>query len=113
MITFTFILICYGACNNMIYGSIFGGFRDFMAKFGTGGYSLHKLFTCWMCLGTWMGFVISALMAHMGYANLTPMGSLGLDNLYLMTFLNGLVATGGVWLLNTVQDALEEGFYRK
>ena len=48
MITLLFILICYGACNNMIYGSIFEGFRKWLAKFGTGGYSLHKLFTCWI-----------------------------------------------------------------
>ena len=49
METLIFILVCYGACNNMIYGSIFEGFRKFLSNFGTSGYSLHKLFTCFMC----------------------------------------------------------------
>jgi len=107
MITLTFILICYGACNNIIYGSIFEGFRLFLTRFGTGGYSIHKLFTCFMCLGTWMGFFVSVLLIKFGYGNLTPMGSLGVNNIYLMIFLNGLVSTAGVWLINSLQDALE------
>ena len=92
MNTLIFILLTYGACNNMIYGSIFEGWRNFLSKFGTGGYSLHKLFTCFMCLGTWMGFAISAIMISMGYGSLTPVGSLGVENIYLMTFLNGLLS---------------------
>lgn len=110
MITLLFVLICYGACNNMIYGSVFEGFRNFLSKFGTGGYSIHKLFTCFMCLGTWMGFGLSYILTYFGYNKLTPMGSIGLDNLYLMTFLNGLVAAGGVWLIHTIQEALERAF---
>jgi hypothetical protein len=113
MITLIFILICYGACNNMIYGSVFQGFRNFMAKFGTGGYSLHKLFTCFMCLGTWMGFALAALLAHFNYLHLTPMGSLGITHVGLAIFLNGLVSAAGVWLMSTVQDAFEEGFHKK
>jgi hypothetical protein len=76
-----FILICYGACNNMIYGSIFQGFRNLLAKLGTGGYSIHKLFSCFMCLGTWMGFVFTAILTYFGFADLTPMGHYGLTNL--------------------------------
>jgi len=107
MITLIFILICYGACNNMIYGSLFEGWRNLLAKFGTGGYSIHKLFTCFLCLGTWMGFAISAIMTYFGYAKLTPMGSYGIDNLYLMIFLNGLLSTAGVWLFHNFEEALE------
>jgi PPE-repeat protein len=110
MITLIFILICYGACNNIIYGSVFEGFRDFLAKFGTGGYSIHKLFTCFMCLGTWMGFAISAIMAYLGYIKLTPMGSIGMDNIPLIIFLNGLLSAGGVWLSHSLQEALERAF---
>ena len=112
MVTLIFILVCYGACNNIIYGSVFEGFRNFLASFGTGGYSLHKLFTCFMCLGTWMGFAISLIMEHFGYGRLTPMGSLGVENIYLMTFLNGLLSAGGVWFVNTIQDAFERGFHQ-
>lgn len=102
-----FILLCYGATNNIIYGSIFEGFRNFLAKFGTGGYSLHKLFTCFMCLGTWVGFAITIILNYFGFAQLTPMGSIGIHHLGLMVFINGLLSGGGVWLTHTLQEALE------
>lgn len=108
MNTVIFLLICYGACNNLIYGSLFEGFRQYLTKFGTGGYSLHKLFTCFMCLGTWMGFAISAIFYYFGYASLTPIGFIGVTNVYLLIFLNGLVSTGGVWLIHTFQEYLEK-----
>ena len=110
MTTLIFILICYGACNNMIYGSLFEGWRKFLSKFGTGGYSLYKLFTCFLCLGTWMGFAITLIMSYFGYGKFTPMGSLGIENIYLMTFLNGLISTAGVWITHTLQEALERAF---
>jgi hypothetical protein len=110
MITLIFILICYGACNNMIYGSLFEGFRKLLSKFGTGGYSLHKLFTCFMCLGTWMGFAISYILIHLGYPQLTPSGSIGITEPFLVIFLNGLLASGGVWLTHTLQESLERAF---
>lgn len=107
MTTLIFILICYGATNNMIFGSLFEGWRSFLSKFGTGGYSLYKLFTCFMCLGTWMGFAISVIFNHFGYLNLTPSGSLGITNTVLAIFMNGLISTAGVWLIHTAQEALE------
>ncbi len=113
MITLIFILICYGACNNMIYGSVFEGFRNLLSKMGTGGYSLHKLFTCFMCLGTWMGFAVSAIMIYFGYGELTPIGSLGVKNMYLIVFFNGLLSAAGVWLTHTVQEAFERAFNKE
>lgn len=110
MITLLFILVCYGACNNIIYGSIFQGFRNFLKTFGTGGYSLHKLFTCFMCLGTWVGFFLTYLLNYFGYLNLTPFGSIGLNHYYLVIFLNGLASSGGVWLIHTIQEMLERAF---
>ena len=89
---------------------MFEGYRNFLAKFGTGGYSLYKLFTCFMCLGTWMGFAVSLILTHFGYSEITPLGSLGVTNLYLITFLNGLVSAGGVWLIHTLQETLERAF---
>jgi hypothetical protein len=107
METIIFILISYGACNNMIYGSVFEGWRNTLSKLGTSGYSLHKLFTCFMCLGTWMGFAISAIMLQFGYGHLTPVGSIGVEDPYLIVFLNGLLSAAGVWLIHTVQEAFE------
>ena len=101
----TFIIISYGACNNLIFGSVFEGFRNFLSKFGTSGYSIHKLFTCMMCLGTWMGFALSTILilTH----NSTPITT---NNIFLTIFLHGLVSTGGVWLIHTAQEAFERAF---
>ena len=108
-----FLLVSYGACNNLIFGSIFEGFRNLLSKFGTGGYSLHKLFTCFMCLGTWMGFAVSGIMLYFGYGKLTPMGSLGVTNPYLIVFFNGLISAAGVWLTHTLQEAFERAFVKQ
>ena len=105
MNTIAFILICYGASNNLIYGSIFEGFRNFLAKFGTGGYSIYKLFTCFMCLSTWIGFVITTLLILT--KNTTP---LAINNIYLSVFLHGLLSTAGVWVTHTLQEACERAF---
>jgi len=97
-----FILICYGATNNLIFGSVFEGFRNFLAKFGTGGYSLHKLFTCFMCLGTWMGFVITTILLLAG----GPVPLL-IHNPILCVFLNGLFSAGGVWVIHNFEEMVE------
>jgi hypothetical protein len=46
-------------------------------------------------------------MAYLGYIKLTPMGSIGMDNIPLIIFLNGLLSAGGVWLSHSLQEALE------
>ena len=107
MITLIFILVCYGACNNMIYGSVFEAWRNTLSKLGTGGYSLYKLFTCFMCLGTWMGFAVSFIMLKFGYEFLTPLGSIGVQNPYLIVFLNGLLSAAGVWITHQLVEAFE------
>jgi hypothetical protein len=70
MNTIIFILICYGACNNIIYGSLFEGFQKSLSKLGLVVivYIKHTFF---MCL--YMdGFMVSGLL-YFFYANLTPM----------------------------------------
>jgi hypothetical protein len=57
-----------------------------------------------------MGFTLSLIMSSFGYGELTPVGSLGITNLFLMTFLNGLLSTGGVWLIHTFQEMCERAF---
>ena len=113
MITLIFILTCYGFCNNIIYGSVFEGFRNFLKKFGTGGYSLYKLFTCFMCLGTWAGFILSYFLIRFGFEKLTPWGNYGLTDNNLTIFLNGLLSGGCVWLIHTIQEAFERAFVQK
>jgi hypothetical protein len=35
---------------------------------------------------------------------------MGIEDIYLMTFLNGLLSAGGVWLTHTMQEFFERAF---
>jgi hypothetical protein len=35
---------------------------------------------------------------------------MGIENIYLLTFLNGLLSAGGVWLTHTMQEFFERAF---
>jgi len=48
------------------------------------------------------------LLYNYGYFHLTPMGEMGITNLFLGSFLNGVLASGGVWLTHTLQESLED-----
>lgn len=107
MILLIFILVCYGISNILVYGSIFEGWRKFLAKMGTGDYSLYKLFTCMMCLPTWIGFLVSFVMMYTG--GTTPVAKyLSLDDPLLIMFLDGVLASGGVYAFNVLVEKLEQ-----
>lgn len=100
-----FILVSYGISNILVYGSIFEGFRNFLSKLGTGNTSLYKLFTCMMCLPTWVGFGLSYLLQLQDVG--TPMTVYGIDNLYLSIFLDGVLASGAVYAFNVLVEYFE------
>lgn len=100
-----FVLVAYGISNILVYGSIFEWWRELLAKFGTGGSSLYKLFTCMLCLPTWVGFVLSYVLQMQGIN--TPMTSYGLDNGYLAIFLDGVLASGAVYAFNVLVEHFE------
>lgn len=103
---FFFILICYGISNILIYGSIFEWLRVLMYKIsGDGNYSLYKLFTCMMCLPTWVGFGLSFLLQMNGVE--TPSMIYGDGNIYLTMFFDGVLASGGVYAFNTLVEYFE------
>ena len=92
--------------DSLIWGSNLEWWRNFLARFGTGGYSLYKLFTCFMCLPTWLGPFISYITITCGDGLLSPTFSY-LDNIWMSLILDGFIASGIVWFINTVQDWLE------
>lgn len=99
------ILAVYGICNIVIWGSIFEGFRNYMVKIDPKG--LGKLFTCMICLPTWVGFLVS-LGAHLTeLPQFSPFASQGLDIPLLTIFLDGVLLSGTTWLINTVQEYFE------
>lgn len=102
---FIFILLAYGISNILIYGSIFEGLRESLKKLGTGDKSLYKLFTCMICLPTWIGFIISTIF-HL-YEVATPVSGLGINSPALAIFLDGCLASGGAYVLNVLVEHFE------
>lgn len=101
-----FILASYGISNILVYGSVFEWLRNLIGKMGTGPVSLHKLFTCMMCMPTWVGFILSFVLQSNGVE--TPFVSYGLDNLWLVIFFDGVLASGSVYTLNVIVEYFED-----
>ncbi len=104
---FIYSFIVYGICNIFIWGSNFKWWRTFLSNFGEGDYSLHKLFTCFMCLPTWVGAGLSALSIYVGDGSLAITNNLGFDNIGIILLLDGVFASGIVWCINTIQEYFE------
>ena len=106
-----YILISYGICNILIYGSIFQKFRTIIGVDSEQPKFFGKLFSCFMCLSFWVGLFLSNIMY-------SPISSVDLvSDLYLLTFkidkmfitmfLDACLSSGSVWLVHTLQERLE------
>lgn len=98
-----FALLAYGWTNIMVFGSIFDGWRDFWNRINPSFFG--KLFSCPMCLSTWVGFFLSALFLFNGWP--TPMESFGIDNTFYTVFLDGVLTSGVVWIIHSVVEWFE------
>ena len=100
----TFVLLAYGWTNIMVYGSsIIETWRNFCVRVSPNFFG--KLFGCPMCLGTWVGFLLSYGFQHFGWD--TPMTNIGVDEFYVAIFLDGIFTSGAVWILHTIQEYFE------
>jgi len=98
-----FELLAYGITNILVFGSIFKSWRDFWGKINPSFFG--KLFTCPLCLSTWVGGVLSFLFNRLGCS--TPFTEYGITILPLLVFLDASFTSGCVWLIHTVQEAFE------
>jgi hypothetical protein len=103
-----FFVLNFSISNIIIYGSIFEGFRNMLKRFGEGDYSLYKLFTCFMCLPTWVGFGLSLFLNLQGYYWLSPFAYSGVEELYYVVILDGLISSGVVYFINVIVEKLEK-----
>lgn len=103
---FIYSFIVYGICNILIWGSNFSWWRAFLGKLGQGDYSLHKLFTCFMCLPTWIGPLVSYLSITYGGGELSITNGM-FDYVVLTLIMDGVFASGVVWVINNLEEALE------
>ena len=108
-----FILITYGICNIMIYSSIFKTWRNFWDQVNPNFFG--TLFTCMICLPTWVGFFGSWLVwSPSEHYNIVTEGL----NMFFFTipkglissFLDGCLTSGAVWLVHTLQETMERHF---
>lgn len=99
---FVFLLTVYGITNIVIFGSIFESMRNFFNKFSPKFFG--KLFSCPMCLSFWVGVLMTALMDYLNHK--TPWSSIG-DNLFILSFLNGCLSSGVIWIIHNVEEWFE------
>ncbi len=100
------ILVTYGISNIVIWGSIFEGFRSFWDRVSPKFFG--KLFSCMICLPTWVGFLISGGAHITGLLQFSPFASAGLDIIPIAIFLDGCLLSGTTWIINTLQEYYEK-----
>ena len=101
-------MVAYGMTNILVYGSIFKGLRTSIHKWGdndTGffqpmGQFLSGLISCVLCTSTWVGFFLSLVF-------FSPSDYYVGANPYFSWFFDGMLASGTVWMINSVVEYWE------
>jgi len=101
-------LAAYGMTNILVWGSIFADLRNWIHTWGMNEYApfqgvgkfLSGLIACMMCTSTWVGFFMSVFYysPSMEIMNFNP---------YFSWFFDGMLASGVVWLINSVVEYWE------
>ena len=111
LIVFIFSILSYAISNHFVYAHgpmhIYDKIREIANKIHS---NLGELFSCMICFPTWIGMILSAMNSlFLPSLSLTPM--MLLLNTYapwwIIMILDGFFASGIVWLLHTLQGALE------
>lgn len=111
-------LLAYGFANMIVYSS--GPFRIF-ERLRNLAHNIHpqigELFTCMMCLSTWLGLLFSVInIVFIPTIPFTPFNIILYDNSY--KFLNVIfdmgLTSGVVWLLHQLDEMMERlGYYEE
>ena len=106
-----YILFAYGICNMVIFAKgpfgIFERWREFSHEISDG---FGELFTCPMCLSTWVGLVFSLInILFVPSIAFTPFNMVfGVGNCVLLTLIMDMGLTSGVvWLLHQLEEMME------
>jgi len=98
----------YGMTNILVWGSIFADLRNWIHMWGSTelmpfhglGKFLSGLISCMMCTSTWVGFFMS-------FAFYSPSMEITGFNPYFSWFSDGMLASGLVWVINSVVEYWE------
>lgn len=107
---FGYIIAVFGCCEMMIYFNgpfdIIDKWREFLRYRSEG---LYNLFTCFACLSTWVGFVLSAIDLIIPEIAITPFNIIiGEPSLWwLVVPLDGFFACGTTWMLHQLEEYME------
>jgi hypothetical protein len=108
---FTFSIVTYAISNHFVYAHgpmhLYDKIRELAEKIHP---NFGELFQCMICFPTWVGFILSvANYFFLPYTDLTP-GMVMLNTLtpwWIIMIVDGFFASGIVWLIHTLQEALE------
>lgn len=103
------ILMLYGMTNIAVYGSILNGFRNHIEKLGNNPkimlsnlfHFIREMMRCMMCASFHLGYLVSIFVYSPTHQNL------GL-NTYTSWFFDACLASGGVWIINSIVEWFEE-----
>lgn len=104
----TWMIMAYGLSNIVVYGSIFNGPREFIRKWSEDGLFLKPtaqfikdMTSCMMCFGFHCGWFLSIFV----YSPVHDI--LGLTQ-YSSWFFDAFLASGSVWIINSIIEWFEE-----
>ena len=109
MILLAWLIAAYGMTQIIVYGSIFQGTRDNIKKMGNVGFPvisplfrfIDGIVSCMMCCSTWVGFFMGAFIYSFWGSEM------GLSTVPAI-FFDGMLASGGVWAINTIVEHFEK-----
>ena len=103
------MIMAYGLSNIVVYGSIFSGPRESIAKLANHYYSplesigkfLQGMTSCMMCVSVWIGFFFGIFLYSPVHEmiGITPYGS---------WFFDGMLSSGAVWAINSIVEWFEQ-----
>jgi hypothetical protein len=102
-------LVIYGMSNILVYGSILNGFRNTIERWGNNPstpfnkvfHFIREMLRCMLCTPTWLGFFFGFLIYSPTYTYLNV-------SEYYSWFLDGTLASGTTWIINSIIEWFEE-----
>ena len=87
----SFVLVCFGMTQIIVYGTIFEDFRPSDGFFG-------KLFNCTMCTGFWVGVILWGINGYTGLFTFDMSIATG--------FCLGCLSSGTSYGINAIMDSV-------